>query len=73
MVPILRLYFDAAVGVAIMAVLGIISGFAAAGITNDRTSIILTAAAVFVLAGVALVFRLWRMTRKPATQVGQSN
>jgi hypothetical protein len=66
MLNTVRLYLDAVLAVAIMAALGIISGFAAAAITGDRTSVIATTAAVFFLTGAILVFRLWRTTRKPA-------
>jgi hypothetical protein len=58
-----RLYMEATVAVATMAALAVISGFAAAAITGDRTLVMVTAGVVFVLTGLVLVFRLWRMTR----------
>jgi hypothetical protein len=61
-----RLYLDATLAFAIMAALGVISGFAAAAITGDRATVIVTIAAVFVLTGAVLVFRLWRMIKRPA-------
>lgn len=66
MLDSLRLYFDATLAVAIMAVAAILSGFVAAAATGDRTFVILTTIAGFVLTGAVLVFRLWRMTRKAA-------
>ena len=61
-----RLYFDATVAVAIMATLGVISGFVAAGLTGDRILALLVAGAVFVLTGAVLMVRLWRTMHKPA-------
>ena len=65
MLDTVRHYFEATVAVAIMVVLAIISGFAAAGLTGDRWLAILVAAAAFVLTGIVLTVRLWRMTRTP--------
>jgi hypothetical protein len=65
MLDTVRLYVEATVAVAIMAMFAIISGFAAAGLTGDRQLALLVAAVAFVLAGIALTVRLWRMTRTP--------
>ena len=65
MLNTVRLYFDATVAVAIMATLGVISGFIAAGLTGDRTLALLAAGAVFGLTGAVLMVRLWRTTQKP--------
>ncbi len=65
MLDTLRLYFEATVAVAIMAMLAIISGLTAAGLTGDRQLALLVAAVAFVLTGILLTVRLWRMTRTP--------
>ena len=67
MLDTVRLYFEATLAVAIMAMLAIVSGFAAAGLTGDRRLAFLVAAVAFVLTGIALTVRLWRMTRTPIT------
>ena len=58
-------YIDATIAVAIMATLGIISGFVAAALTGDRMLAFLTAGAAFALTGLVLMVRVWRMTRRP--------
>ena len=61
-----RLYFEEAVAVAVMAMFAIISGFASAGLTGDRRLAFHVAAVAFVLTGIVLMtVRLWRMTRTP--------
>ena len=60
-----RLFFDATVGLAIMATLAIISALAAAALTDDRSIVILVGGCVFTLTGAFLMIRLWRMTPKP--------
>jgi len=59
-----RLYFDATVAVAIMAILGITSGFIAAGLTGDPTLTLAAAGAVFILTGTVLIVYLWRTAQK---------
>jgi membrane protein implicated in regulation of membrane protease activity len=63
MVNTIRLYVDASYAVAIMAVAGIISGFATAGITGDTLRSLQVALAMFAFTGVLLTVRLWRVTR----------
>jgi uncharacterized membrane protein (UPF0136 family) len=65
MLNTVRLYFDAALAVAIMATFGAIMGFAAGAITGDRTTVITATATGFILTGIVLAVRLWRTTRKP--------
>jgi hypothetical protein len=65
MLDTLRLYFEATVAVAIMAMFAIISGFASAGLTGERWLAFLVAAVAFVLTGILLTVRLWRMTTTP--------
>ena len=61
-----RIYFDATVALAIMATLGVIAGFVAIAATGDRLLAFSATLAVFVLAGVVALVRLWRSTREPA-------
>ena len=65
MLDTVRLYFEATVEVAIMAMFAIISGFVSAGLTGDRRLAFLVAAVAFVLTGIVLTVRLWHMTRTP--------
>jgi len=64
MASTVRLYVDAAYAIAIMALVGIVAGSATAGITSDTERSLQVALAVFVLTGVFLTVRLWRITRK---------
>ena len=66
MLDTVRLYLDATLAVAFMAVLGIISGFIADGVTGDRVLALIVAGAVFLLTGAILIVRLWRITQRPA-------
>jgi hypothetical protein len=65
MLDTIRLYFEATVAVAIMAMFAIISGLTSAALTGDRRLSFLVAGVAFVLTGIALTVRLWRMTRTP--------
>lgn len=65
MLNTVRLLIDATVALAIMATLAAISALAAAAITDDRMLVIMTAGAVFTLAGAVALVRLWRMSQKP--------
>ena len=69
MLGTVRLYIEGTLAVAIMATLAIISGFAVAAITGDRTLVMATAAVVFFLSGLVLAIRLWRMAKEPALPV----
>ena len=64
MASTVRLYVDAAYAIAIMALVGIVAGSATAGITSDTERSLQVALAMFVLTGVFLTVRLWRITRK---------
>jgi membrane protein implicated in regulation of membrane protease activity len=64
MVSTLRLYVDASYAIAVMATVGIISGFAVAAITGDTQRGLQVALAMFAVTGALLTVRLWRMTRK---------
>ncbi len=63
----IRLYVDASYAVAIMAVAGILAGFATAGITGNTQRSLQVALAMFALAGAFLAVRLWRVTRERPT------
>jgi hypothetical protein len=56
-----RLYLEAIIGVATMAALSFLSGFAAAAVSGDRTVVIAASAVGFLFSGIVLVVRLWRM------------
>jgi membrane protein implicated in regulation of membrane protease activity len=64
MVSTVRLYVDASYATAVMAFVGIVAGFATAGITGDTERSLQVALAMFALTGVVLAIRLWRITRK---------
>jgi hypothetical protein len=66
MVSTARLFIDATYALLVMASVGIIAGFAAAGVTGDTVRSLQVALAVFALTGVVLTVRLWRLTRKNA-------
>lgn len=65
MVDTVRIYIEATVAVATMATLGVVSGFAAFALTGDRTLAFGVAAAAFLLTGIVLTVRQWRLTRTP--------
>jgi hypothetical protein len=60
----LRLFFDASYAIALMAFVGIVAGFATAGITGDTQRSLHAAIGMFVVTGALLTVRLWRMTRR---------
>jgi hypothetical protein len=64
MVSTVRLFVDASYAIVVMALVGIVAGFATAGITGDTERSLHVASAMFVLTGVFLTIRLWRITRK---------
>ncbi len=70
MVPTIRLYYDAVIAVALMAVVAIICGFVASVITGSSPPNFPVAGIAFVLTGAVLFFRLWRSSRPPALPPG---
>ena len=64
MVSTVRLYVDAAYATVVMAFVGIVAGFATAGITGDSERSLQVALAMFALTGAFLTIRLWRITRR---------
>jgi hypothetical protein len=65
----LRLYIDALYAVTVMAIVGIVSGFASAVATDDTERSVQIALAMFGLTGVILIIRLWRITRRTSASV----
>jgi hypothetical protein len=61
----MRVFVDAALAIAIMLVLSIISGFLAAAVTGDRATVVATMGAAFVIAGGGLLLRVWLLAPKP--------
>ncbi len=69
MVSTIRLYVDASYAVAIMALVGIISGSLTAATTGNTPLSLLVAVAMFALTGAFLTIRLWWVTRRrPAAE-----
>ena len=66
MISTVRLFFDASYAVVVMAVVGIISGFATAAVTSDSQLGLQVALGMFALTGAFLTVRLWRLGRKMA-------
>jgi hypothetical protein len=66
MLEAVHLYIEGAVAAAIMTTLGVISGMATLALNGDQRLAILVAALAFMLTGIVLTVRLWRMTRAPA-------
>jgi hypothetical protein len=63
MLEAVHLYIEGAVAAAIMTTLGVISGMATLALNGDQRLAILVAALAFMLTGIVLTVRLWRMTR----------
>jgi ABC-type nickel/cobalt efflux system permease component RcnA len=61
-----HLYLEGTAAAVIMAVFGVISGVATLAWSDDERHALLAAAAAFILTGIVLTVRLWRMTRAPA-------
>ena len=68
----IRVYIDASYAVALMAFVGIVSGFAIAALTGDTERSLQAGLGMFALTGCALTFRLWRMTRKAELRLADS-
>ena len=68
MVSTLRLYMDASYAFAIMATVGIISGFTTALFTSDTERSLQVGLAIFAVTGALLLIRLWRVTRRAEAQ-----
>jgi hypothetical protein len=62
----IRVYYDAVIAVALMAVVAIICGFIAAVITGGSPPNFPVAAVAFLLTGAVLFLRLWRNSRPSA-------
>jgi hypothetical protein len=66
----LRLYYDAVIAVALMAVVAIVSGFIATVITGDTPPNVLIATIAFVLICAFILLRLWSKSRTSALPLG---
>jgi hypothetical protein len=66
----LRLYYDAVIAVALMAVVAIVSGFIAAVITGDAPPNFPVATIAFVLICAFIFLRLWSKSRTSALPLG---
>lgn len=64
MVSTIRLYIDASYAVAIMSCVGIVSGFAVAGLTGSTERSLQVGLGMFALTGAVLTVRLWLILRK---------
>ena len=60
---------DAAVAVATMLVLSVISGFLAAAVTGDRTLAMTTMDTVFSLIAAERLLRVWLFSPKPVSSI----
>jgi hypothetical protein len=69
-VSTLRLYYDAVIAVALMALVAIICSFIAAVITGDSTPNFHVAAIALLLIGAFIFFRLWSKSRTSALPLG---
>ena len=70
MVGTLRLYYDAVIAVALMAVVAVICGFIAAVITGDTPASFPVATIAFVLICAFIFVRLWSKSRRSALPLG---
>jgi hypothetical protein len=66
MLDTVHLYFEGTAAAIIMVALGAISGLATLALTGDQRLTLLVAAVAFMLTGIVLMVRLWRMTQAPA-------
>ena len=66
----LRLYYDAVIAVALMAVVAIVCGFIAAVITGDSSPNFPVAAIALLLIGAFIFLRLWSKSRTSALPLG---
>jgi hypothetical protein len=61
-----HLYFEGTAAAISMVALGAISGLATLALSSDQRLALLAAAGAFMLTGIVLMVRLWRMTQAPA-------
>jgi hypothetical protein len=69
-VSTLRLYYDAVIAVALMAVVAIVWGLIAAVVTGDSSSNSPVAAIALVLIGAFIFLHLWSTSRTSALPLG---
>ena len=63
MIGTLRVFIGASYAIALMTFVGIVSGFAMAGLTGNTQRSLQVAIAMFAVTGALLTVRLWRFTR----------
>jgi hypothetical protein len=61
-----HLYFEGTAAAISMVAVGAISGLATLALSGDQRFSLLAAAGGFMLTGIVLMVRLWRMTQAPA-------
>jgi hypothetical protein len=61
-----HLYFEGTVAAISMVALGAISGLATLALSGGQRLALAAAAGAFMLTGIVLMVRLWRMTQAPA-------
>ena len=66
MLDAVHLYVEGAAAAIITVALGAIAGLATLALTGDQRLALLVAAVAFVLTGIVLMVRLWRMIQAPA-------
>jgi protein-S-isoprenylcysteine O-methyltransferase Ste14 len=64
-----RLYLEGSAAAVVMVLLGVVSGIVALAFSDDHRVALLASAVAFLLAGIGLTARLWRMTRAPAAPI----
>jgi hypothetical protein len=65
----IRLYTEAAIGIATMIAVGFVAGLAAGALSGDRSVVIGACAIAFALSGIELAVRLWRIARRPTAPI----
>ena len=63
MLSTVQVCIEATIAIALMVTIGIITGFIAAGITEDRAFSFGAGFVMIAVSGAVLFIRLWRMTR----------
>ncbi len=72
MVATIRVALEASQALALMALVGIVSGFATAALTNDTQRSLQVAVGMFAITGAMLSFRLRRLARETGSPPGNA-
>jgi hypothetical protein len=62
-----ELYYEGTTAAVMMVMIGAVFGVATLVLSGDQRLALVMAAGAFLLAGIGLTVRLWRMTRPPAS------